>query len=75
MPKTFVILGAGLTGLPLTHYVLKHYANKHDLTVILVSRPDEFYWNIETPRAAIPGQFTDDRVFFLVPKAFAKYPG
>ncbi|KAK9482093.1 fad binding protein [Lipomyces starkeyi] len=74
MPKTFVILGAGLTGLPLAHYVLKHYANKHDLKVILVSRSDEFYWNIGTPRAAIPGQFTDDKVFFSIPKAFAKYP-
>ncbi|KAH6870980.1 hypothetical protein B0T10DRAFT_592908 [Thelonectria olida] len=74
MPKTFVILGAGLTGLPLAHYVLKHYADKHDLKVILVSRSDEFYWNIGTPRAAIPGQFTDDKVFFSVPDAFAKYP-
>ncbi|KAM5354718.1 hypothetical protein ACJ41O_001365 [Fusarium nematophilum] len=74
MPKTFVILGAGMTGLPLAHYVLKHYANKHDLKVILVSRSDEFYWNIAAPRAAIPGQFTDDKVFFSIPKAFAKYP-
>ncbi|KAI8668922.1 Pyr-redox-2 domain-containing protein [Fusarium keratoplasticum] len=74
MPKNFVILGAGLTGLPLAHYVLKHYATKHDLKVILVSRSDEFYWNIATPRAAIPGQFTDDQVFFSIPKAFSKYP-
>lgn len=73
MPKNFVILGAGLTGLPLAHYVLKHYATKHDLKVILVSRSDEFYWNIATPRAAIPGQFTDDQVFFSIPKAFSKY--
>ncbi|KAK9243132.1 fad binding protein [Lipomyces tetrasporus] len=74
MPKTFVVLGAGLTGLPLAHYVLKHYADKHDLKVILVSRSDEFYWNIGAPRAAIPGQFTNDKVFFSIPKAFAKYP-
>ncbi|KAL2687612.1 hypothetical protein Neosp_005173 [[Neocosmospora] mangrovei] len=74
MPKNFVILGAGLTGLPLAHYVLKHYATKHDLKVILVSRSDEFYWNIATPRAAIPGQFTDDKIFFSIPKAFSKYP-
>ncbi|EEU42306.1 uncharacterized protein NECHADRAFT_80122 [Fusarium vanettenii 77-13-4] len=74
MAKNFVILGAGLTGLPLAHYILKHYATKHDLKVILVSRSDEFYWNIATPRAAIPGQLTDDQVFFSIPKAFSKYP-
>ncbi|KAH7249248.1 hypothetical protein B0J15DRAFT_561582 [Fusarium solani] len=74
MAKSFVILGAGLTGLPLAHYILKHYATTHDLKVILVSRSDEFYWNIATPRAAIPGQFTDDQVFFSIPKAFSKYP-
>ncbi|KAJ4142518.1 hypothetical protein NW754_009960 [Fusarium falciforme] len=73
MAKSFVIIGAGLTGLPLAHYVLKHYATKHDLKVILVSRSDEFYWNIATPRAAIPGQFTDDQVFFSIPKVFSKY--
>jgi len=73
MPKSFLILGAGLTGLPLAHYVLKHYAEKHDLKVILVSRSDEFYWNIGTPRAAVPGQFTDGQIFFSIPKAFAKY--
>ncbi|KAF4470240.1 fad binding [Fusarium albosuccineum] len=73
MPKTFVILGAGLTGLPLAHYVLKNYAEKHDLKVMLVSRSDEFYWNIATPRAVIPGQFTDDKIFFSVPGAFSKY--
>ncbi|RSL43287.1 hypothetical protein CEP53_011764 [Fusarium sp. AF-6] len=74
MPKNFVILGAGLTGLPLAHYVLKHYATKYDLKVILVSRSDEFYWNIATPRAAIPGQFTDDQIFFSIPQVFSKYP-
>ncbi|RTE83208.1 hypothetical protein BHE90_002196 [Fusarium euwallaceae] len=74
MPKNFVILGAGLTGLPLAHCVLKHYSTKHDLKVILISRSDEFYWNIATPRAAIPGQFTDDQIFFSIPKVFSKYP-
>ena len=74
MAKTFLILGAGMTGLPLAHYVLKHYASKHDLKIILVSRSDEFYWNIGAPRAAIPGQLTDKKVLFSIPKVFAKYP-
>ncbi|KAM0420639.1 hypothetical protein ACHAPT_011555 [Fusarium lateritium] len=74
MTKSFIILGAGLTGLPLAHHILKHYATKHDLKVILVSRSDEFYWNIATPRAAIPGQFTDDQIFFSIPKAFSNDP-
>lgn len=73
MSKTFLILGAGMTGIPLAHYILKHYSAKHDLKVILVSRSDQFYWNIATPRAAIPGQFTDDKIFFSIEKAFAKY--
>ncbi|KAJ4299817.1 hypothetical protein N0V90_005063 [Kalmusia sp. IMI 367209] len=73
MPETFLVLGAGLTGLPLAHYVLKHHAEKHDLKVILVSRSNEFYWNIGSPRAAIPGQFSDDKVFYSISKAFEKY--
>jgi NADH dehydrogenase FAD-containing subunit len=74
MSKTVVILGAGLTGLPLAHYILKHYADKFDLRLVLVSRSDELYWNIAAPRAAIPGQFNDEQVFYAIPPAFAKYP-
>lgn len=74
MSKTLIILGAGLTGLPLAHYVLKNYASKHDLKVILVSRSDEFFWNIGAPRVAIPNQIPDEKVFYSIPQAFAKYP-
>jgi NADH dehydrogenase FAD-containing subunit len=73
MIHTIVILGAGLTGLPLSHYVLKHYADKFDLKLILVSRSTEFYWNIGATRAAIPGQMDDNKVFYSIPQAFSKH--
>ncbi|KAF2168815.1 hypothetical protein M409DRAFT_65201 [Zasmidium cellare ATCC 36951] len=74
MSKTIVILGAGLTGLPLAHYILKHYADKFDLKVILLSRSNEFYWNIAAPRAVIPNQLDDEKVLCSIPEAFANYP-
>lgn len=74
MTKTFIILGAGMTGLPLAHYVLKHYADKYDLKLLLISRSSEFYWNIGSPRAAIPGQLGDDKILYSIPPAFAQYP-
>lgn len=74
MSKTVVILGAGLTGLPLAHYILKHYADKFDLKVMLVSRSNEFYWNIVAPRAVIPNQLGDEKVLYSIPEAFAHYP-
>ncbi|PVH99774.1 FAD/NAD(P)-binding domain-containing protein [Periconia macrospinosa] len=73
MSKSFLILGAGMAGLPLAHYVLKHYANQHDLKVTLVSKSSDFYWNIASPRCAIPGQLTDDKTFYSIADAFSKY--
>lgn len=73
MVKTVVILGAGLAGLPLAHSILKKQADKFDLKVILVSPSDEFYWNLASPRAAIPGQYGDDKVFYSIPDAFSSY--
>ncbi|KAK4499804.1 hypothetical protein PRZ48_007990 [Zasmidium cellare] len=74
MSKTVVILGAGMTGLPLTHYILDHYASRHDLKVILISRSDEFYWNIASPRAVIPNQLDDDKVLYSIPETFSRHP-
>lgn len=73
-PKAFLILGAGLAGLPLAHYILKNYAAQFDLKVVLVSRSTQFYWNIAAPRAVIPGQFSDADVFASIPQAFSIYP-
>jgi NADH dehydrogenase FAD-containing subunit len=74
MSKHLLILGAGLTGVPIAHYALKHYADKHDLKITLVSPSNDFYWNIGSPRAAIPGQLSDDKVIYSIPDAFAQYP-
>lgn len=75
MTKTVVILGAGLTGLPLAHYLLSFTTAKvSDLRVVLVSPNDEFFWNLASPRAVLPGKFTEDKYMWSIPKAFAKYP-
>ncbi|KAI0122819.1 hypothetical protein BJ170DRAFT_599492 [Xylariales sp. AK1849] len=75
MTKTIVVLGAGLTGLPVAHYLLSHTAaNVPDLRVILVSPNDEFFWNLAAVRAVIPGQLAEDKYLWSIPKVFAKYP-
>ncbi|CAI6332921.1 unnamed protein product [Periconia digitata] len=74
MAQIFLIIGAGMAGLPIAHYVLKHYADQYDLKVIIVSKSTEFYWNIASPRAVITGQLADDKTFHSIPAAFAQYP-
>jgi NADH dehydrogenase FAD-containing subunit len=75
MTKTVVILGAGLAGLPVAHYLLKFTAaNVSDLRVVLVSPNDEFYWNLASVRAVLPGKLAEDKYTWPIPEAFAKYP-
>ncbi|KAF7546925.1 hypothetical protein G7Z17_g8081 [Cylindrodendrum hubeiense] len=74
MPKTIVILGAGYAGLPAAHYILKHQAAKLDLKVLLISPAEDYYWPVATPRAIIPDQMADDKIFYSIPTVFAKYP-
>ncbi|KAI1323956.1 hypothetical protein F5Y16DRAFT_402920 [Xylariaceae sp. FL0255] len=69
-----VILGAGHAGLPAAHYILKYYAAKFDLKVVLVSESEDYYWPIASPRAVLPDQLDDDNMFYNIPENFAKYP-
>ncbi|KAH6655104.1 hypothetical protein BKA67DRAFT_559490 [Truncatella angustata] len=75
MTKTVVILGAGLAGIPLAHYLLtKTAANVPDLRVVLVNPSNEFYWNLASVRVVIPGKLTEDQYMWPIPKLFSKYP-
>lgn len=75
MTKTIVVLGAGLAGLPVAHYLLSHTLDTvPDLRVVLVNPSDEFYWSLASVRAVIPGQLSEDKYLWSIPKLFAKYP-
>jgi apoptosis-inducing factor 2 len=75
MTKTIVILGAGLAGLPVAHYLLSRTAVTHkDIRVVLVNPSDTFYWNLASPRIVLPGQLVEDKYMWSIPDLFAKYP-
>ncbi|KAK1599680.1 uncharacterized protein LY79DRAFT_575329 [Colletotrichum navitas] len=72
---TFVVLGAGMAGLPIAHHVLKHTAPLvKDLKVILVTPNSEHYWKFASVRGVVPGQFGDDVLFQPIAPGFAQYP-
>ena len=75
MVKTVVILGAGWTGLPLAHKLLKYTLPKlkSGLKVLLVSPNSHFYWNVAAVRGVVPGAFSDDQLFLPIEPGFAKY--
>ncbi|ETS79668.1 hypothetical protein PFICI_09521 [Pestalotiopsis fici W106-1] len=75
MTKTIVILGAGLAGLPVAHYLLSRTAATHkDIRIVLVNPSDTFYWNLASPRIVLPGQLVEDKYMWSIPELFAKYP-
>lgn len=74
MPETIVILGAGWTGLPLAHKLLKYTLPKKPIRVILVTPNTHFFWNVAATRGLIPGEFTEDQLFLPIAPGFAKYP-
>ncbi|KAH7177071.1 hypothetical protein EDB81DRAFT_635311 [Dactylonectria macrodidyma] len=74
MTRTIVILGAGIGGFPVAHYLVRHTASKFsDVRVVLVSPTDELYWVFAIPRAVIPGQLSSSDVSFSIPESFAQY--
>lgn len=76
MTKTIVVLGAGLVGIPLAHYLLSRTASKHsDIRVVLVSPNEEFYWKLASVRfIAVPALIPEEKYLFSIAKEFAKYP-
>ncbi|KAI1462305.1 FAD/NAD(P)-binding domain-containing protein [Annulohypoxylon moriforme] len=78
MTKTIVILGAGLTGLPLAHYLLSRIAPQHpDLRIVLVSPHTHFYWCLASVRFVLPTTehaIPEDRYLFPIADEFTQYP-
>lgn len=76
MGKTVVVLGSGLVGIPAAHWLLKHVAPKQGagFKVILVTPNSDFYWNLGSVRAIVPGQLGDEKLFYPLEPAFAHYP-
>ncbi|KAI1215043.1 FAD/NAD(P)-binding domain-containing protein [Annulohypoxylon truncatum] len=78
MPKTIVILGAGLAGLPLAHYLVSRTAPRDpDLRVVLVSPHAHFYWSLASVRFVLPASahaIPEDRYLFPIADQFANYP-
>jgi NADH dehydrogenase FAD-containing subunit len=72
-PRTLVILGAGVSGVPIAHHVLRFTSPKvPSLRVILVSPNTHFYWNLASPRAILSEDFADQLFQPLAP-AFVSY--
>ncbi|KAI1415161.1 FAD/NAD(P)-binding domain-containing protein [Hypoxylon sp. FL1857] len=78
MTKTVVILGAGVAGLPLAHYLVSRTATQiPDLRVVLVSPNSHFYWGLASVRFALPVKqhgITEDKYLFPIEEQFSRYP-
>lgn len=75
MARTVVILGAAYAGVPIAHYLLKHTAAKvKGLKVIVVAPNTHLYWNVASVRGIVPNLMGDDKLFYPLAPAFAKYP-
>ncbi|KAI0442644.1 putative FAD binding protein [Xylaria telfairii] len=74
MTKTVVVLGAGMAGLPIAHYLLRKTSTQHtDLRVVLVSPHDTFYWKIASVRFALPDQMAEDKYMYPLAEQFTSY--
>ncbi|ROT39142.1 FAD/NAD(P)-binding domain-containing protein [Sodiomyces alkalinus F11] len=73
--KTLIVLGAGMVGVPITHYILQNAVPKaKDIKVILVTPNTDQYWNLASVRGIVPGQFSDDILFTPLKPGFEQYP-
>ncbi|KAI1333742.1 hypothetical protein F5Y15DRAFT_326295 [Xylariaceae sp. FL0016] len=72
--RTFVILGAGLAGVPIAHYLLKNVASKDkNLRIVLVSPNTDHYWNLASVRGVVPGQMDDEKLFTPIQDGLTQY--
>ncbi|TVY49390.1 Oxidoreductase [Lachnellula occidentalis] len=71
--KTVVILGGSYGGISTAHRILKQ-AKTTPVKIILVSPNTHHYWNIAGPRALVPGQIPDDKIFQSIAPGFKQYP-
>ncbi|KAK8137104.1 acid phosphatase [Apiospora sp. TS-2023a] len=78
--KHIVIVGGSFSALHTAHRILKNaksvlgsQGGKAKFNLTLVSRDSHFYWNLASPRAIIPGQFTDEQMSQPIAEGFRKY--
>ncbi|KAI0204877.1 hypothetical protein F4808DRAFT_313600 [Astrocystis sublimbata] len=75
MAKTVVILGGAYAGVQVAHRLLKTtLPHAKDLKVILVSKNSNFYWNMASVRAIVPGVLKEEDISQPIAPGFAKYP-
>ncbi|KAI0166693.1 FAD/NAD(P)-binding domain-containing protein [Hypoxylon sp. FL1284] len=78
MTKTIVILGAGIAGLPLAHFLVSRVQpSQPDLRIVLVSPLTHFYFGLASVRFCLPGRgpaMAEDRYLHPVADGFARYP-
>jgi NADH dehydrogenase FAD-containing subunit len=72
--KNIIILGGSFAGVSTAHRIFKQ-AGKAGGTfkITLVSPNTHFYWNIAVPRALVPGQIPDDKIFQAIAAGFKQY--
>ncbi|OKL59608.1 hypothetical protein UA08_05213 [Talaromyces atroroseus] len=72
--KTIVILGGSFSGVSIAHRILKQSAKTgSSVKIVLVSPNTHVYWSVATPRALIPGQFANDKLFQSITEGFKQY--
>lgn len=72
--KSIVILGGSFAGVSAAHRILKHATKTSPVKITLVSPNTHFYWNIAVPRALLPEQVSDDKIFQPIAAGFSQYP-
>lgn len=72
--KTIGILGGSFAGVSVAHRILKQATKTgSSVKVVLVSPNTHMYWSIATPRAILPGQFSDEQMFQSIAEGFKQY--
>lgn len=71
--KTIVILGSSFAGVTTAHRLLKQAPKTGDVKVILIGPNTHIFWNLAAPRAIVPGQFSDEKLFGAIAPGFKQY--
>ena len=71
--KNIVILGSSFAGVSTAHRLLKQAPKTGDVKVTLVGPNTHIFWNLAAPRAIVPGQFSDEKIFGAIAPGFKQY--
>lgn len=73
--KTIVVLGVGLSAALVIRQVMRtKVLPSKDYKMIVISPNTHFQWPIAMPRAVVPGQINDDKIFIPLEPIFKEYP-